>query len=91
MRGRNIGLDGNLIKLIPELSLIRMNGHFFQPATGHFIRGCNSAISVFTSHLSGGKLLKIRICSSRSKFFSLKAYPFWSFFYIGQANKCQKY
>ena len=40
------------------------------------VRGSNSTIFIFAFLLNGDQLLKNRICSSRSKFFSLKVDPF---------------
>ena len=49
----------------PELALlVKMNGYTF--------RGNNSTVSFLTPLLNRDQLLKQRICSSRSKFFSLK-------------------
>ena len=42
---------------------------------GYTFRGSNSFIFIFASHLNGGQLLKKRICSPRSKFFSLRVDP----------------
>ena len=60
----NTPLSGHLDRY---LLLLNVNGHFF--------RVNNSAILLFTSHLTGGHFLKERICSSGSKFFPLRADP----------------
>ena len=49
-------------------------------------KGSNSSSFIFVSLIIRGQLLKERICSSRSKFFSLRVYPFW-LGYIVQRRK----
>ena len=53
--------------LIWSQPIIKVNGYTF--------RRSNSFIFIFASHLISGQLLKKRICSFRSKFFSLRVDP----------------
>ena len=43
---------------------------------GTNFRGSNSSIFIFAFLLNGGQLLKVRTCSSESKFFPLKVDTF---------------
>ena len=61
-------LDIAIFSAVSEFGYIKVNGA---------CQGKQSAIFVFDSILIGGELLKTRICSCWSKFFSLRVEPFW--------------
>ena len=42
---------------------------------GYTFKGSNSVIFIVASHINGGHLIKVKICSHRSKFFPLRVDP----------------
>ena len=68
------------LKISPDLSEFVLLSPDALRRMGIFFKRSNCAIINFASLSSEGKLLKERICSSRSKFFPLRADPYFKIF-----------
>ena len=70
------GLRHGIIKIILSCVFGNLSLLFWLlNVNGYILKGHNSAIFIFISHLIRDKLLKIRICSYRSKFILLREDP----------------